>query len=277
MKLFTFLFLTSCLWLKESLAQKQPYHYNLEVVYEMSYRPDSLNLSKAEGEFMTLLVGNEQSVFCASKYLLMDSAIVAELRKGNTLGPPMSFFQQHGTYNSQVIFKDTSTIITVENPSRFTSATRYRYTEPRSVINWTMSEDTLSIAGILCQKAMANFGNREWIAWFALSVPVSDGPYKFCGLPGLIFEVYDTKQHWSFKLASLRATSKELEISFSNNKPVPIASKEAFLSKRKYHRDNRFNLMKMSGWTFSDPVALKKDFEEQAKHDNNWIELYNGE
>ncbi len=276
MKLFTFLFLISYLWVKESFAQKQPYYYSLEVAYEMSYRPDSLNLSKVESEFMTLLIGNEQSVFCASKYLLMDSAIVAELRKGNTLGPPMSFFQQYGTRYSQVIFKDTSTIITVEDPGR-TSVTRYRYTEPKSVIQWTISEDTLSIAGILCQKAIANFGNREWIAWFAPSVPVSDGPYKFCGLPGLIFDVYDTKQHWSFKLSSLRATSKELEISFSNNKPVPIASKEAFLSKRKYHRDNRFNLMKMSGWTFSDPVALKKDFEEQAKHDNNWIELYKGE
>lgn len=243
----------------------------------MTYRPDSLNLSKVEGEFMTLLIGNQQSIFCASKYLLMDSANVAELHKGNTLGPSMSFFQQYGTYNSQVIFKDTSTIITVETPSRFTSDIRYRYTEPKSVIKWTMSEDTLSIGGILCQKAMANFGNREWIAWFAPSVPVSDGPYKFCGLPGLVFEVYDTKQHWAFKLASLSAKSKDLEVSFSNHKPVPIASKEAFLSKRKYHRDNRFNLMKMNGVTFSNPIGFKRSFDEKAKHDNNWIELYDGE
>jgi GLPGLI family protein len=41
-------------------------------------------------------------------------------------------------------------------------------------------------------------------AWFALDIPISDGPWKFCGLPGLIMEVYDKGEQQYFCINGLQ-------------------------------------------------------------------------
>lgn len=43
---------------------------------------------------------------------------------------------------------------------------------------------------------MTKMGGRDWVAWFTNDIPIQDGPYKFCGLPGLIIKIEDdTKTH----------------------------------------------------------------------------------
>lgn len=257
-----------------ALAQKQPYNYQIQAIYKMTSQLDSTDKASVESEYMSLLCGQEQSLFCATRYLVMDSAITAESKRGNNLGPSMGFFQANGTHNSLVIFKDTTNIITFNNVSRFiVPATIYRFTEQKAELNWTILADTMSIGGIRCQKATVNFGNRDWTAWFAPSIPISDGPYKFCGLPGLIFKISDVHQYWNFDLISLNKKNTNLKINFLNKVPKLIKSKEAYLALKKYTRDNRFQLQQLSGSKFSDPAAFMKEYELTAKKDNNWIEL----
>src|SRR5690606_10669622 len=50
------------------------------------------------------------------------------------------------------------------------------------------------------QKATCDFGGRKWTAWFNTEIPLNEGPYKFHGLPGLIFEVSDSQNQFVFKL-----------------------------------------------------------------------------
>lgn len=269
--LLIFIIYKSCLPVS---AQKQPYHYQVQAIYKMTSQLDSTDKESVESEYMTLLSGQEQSLFCATRYLLMDSAITAESAKGNNAGPSMGFFQANGTHNSLVIFKDTSSIITFNNASRFiVPATIYRYTEPKAELHWTILEDTLSIGSVRCQKATVNFGNRNWIAWFAPSIPISDGPYKFCGLPGLIFKIYDVQQYWNFDLVTLSNKSTTVKINFLNKIPKSIKNKQAYLALKKYSRDNRFQLDLLSGTKFSNPATFIKQYEQEAKKDNNWIEL----
>lgn len=68
----------------------------------------------------------------------------------------------------------------------------FQYEDDINPQEWDLQEDSVkTILGHECQKATCNFRGREWTAWFALDVPISDGPWKFSGLPGLIMEVYD--------------------------------------------------------------------------------------
>lgn len=62
------------------------------------------------------------------------------------------------------------------------------------------------------QKATARYGGRNWIAWFTEEIPISEGPYKFNGLPGLIFEIYDDKENYKFTLQQIYQIKDKTEI-----------------------------------------------------------------
>lgn len=61
-------------------------------------------------------------------------------------------------------------------------------------LKWEISPETKIIGEYKTQKATAQFGGRKWVAWFCKDIPISDGPYKFRGLPGLIIEIEDDTQ-----------------------------------------------------------------------------------
>lgn len=69
-------------------------------------------------------------------------------------------------------------------------------------IAWTLSEDTVTVRGYLCQKATATFRGVEWRVWYTEEVPSSAGPWRLHGLPGLIVEA-ESEAH-TFCLAKLQ-------------------------------------------------------------------------
>jgi len=75
--------------------------------------------------------------------------------------------------------------------------------EDDMTINWQILPERKEIMGYSCQKATATFRGRSWEAWFTNQIPVSDGPWKFQGLPGLILEVSDSQNHFSFSCIGL--------------------------------------------------------------------------
>ena len=74
-----------------------------------------------------------------------------------------------------------------------------KYSEYIPVQNWVIQNDTLTVNGYLCQKATCEFRGRNYIAWFSMDIPISNGPWKFGGLPGLILKVYDHEQLYTFE------------------------------------------------------------------------------
>lgn len=56
---------------------------------------------------------------------------------------------------------------------------------------WSFNEGTDTILGYPCMHASVRLGGRCYDAWFSVEVPVSEGPWKFMGLPGLILKVED--------------------------------------------------------------------------------------
>ena len=77
------------------------------------------------------------------------------------------------------------------------------YSEPYPLPHWEIGEDTLTICGYLCQNATCSFRGRDFVAWFAPEIPVSQGPWTFGGLPGLILKVYDAEKLYTFECISI--------------------------------------------------------------------------
>ena len=75
---------------------------------------------------------------------------------------------------------------------------RGRYTEPFDEIEWTVGDSTKNILGYECIMAETYYHGRHWTAWFTPEIPLSDGPWKLCGLPGLILEATETSGQHSF-------------------------------------------------------------------------------
>ncbi|GAB2528702.1 GLPGLI family protein [Spirosoma aerophilum] len=114
-------------------------------------------------------------------------------------------------------------------------------------IDWKIINQFRTIGGMKCQKAEATTRGRFYTAWFTTEIPVSAGPWKLHGLPGLILEAYDNKGAVTFQFESLRmpapsGTSIEIPII----KPgMNILTEEAFL-KRRQDNNSRFDKMASS-------------------------------
>lgn len=71
-------------------------------------------------------------------------------------------------------------------------------------MKWVLHKDTKMIGTYKCKKATTHFRGRDFIAWFSPDIPVSTGPWKFHGLPGLILEAYDVDKLFTFHFLSLK-------------------------------------------------------------------------
>ena len=120
-------------------------------------------------------------------------------------------------------------------------------------ISWKLSTETKSVENYKLQKATTTFGGRNWIAWFNTKINLNEGPYKFRGLPGLIFEIADDQNSFRFNLIKsyqLKATydTSEFLESFAGQKAIPITEKI---------------LLKKQMELFNDPL---QDFKEDFKN-----------
>lgn len=88
------------------------------------------------------------------------------------------------------------------------------YIEDIPDYGWKLLDADTVICDYLCQKAQMTFRGRTWIVWYSQALPYSDGPWKLCGLPGLILKAQDLKGDFSF--AAFKITKcKDNEILFN--------------------------------------------------------------
>ena len=105
----------------------------------------------------------------------------------------------------------------------------YEGYEPTPDITWTLTDDTLTVSGYLCQQAMATFRGLEWHVWYTEEIPSSAGPWRLRGLPGLIVKAEN--QAHTFCLAGLRM--EESPITAPEQNPEVHRMKYAKLLKHK--------------------------------------------
>jgi GLPGLI family protein len=66
------------------------------------------------------------------------------------------------------------------------------------IISWELLNETKNINSFSCQKAIGNFRGRTYTVWFTNDIPVSLGPWKLNGLPGLILEATDSLNQFQY-------------------------------------------------------------------------------
>lgn len=94
--------------------------------------------------------------------------------------------------------------------------TGYLVEEVLPNLDWKITKDTLTLSGIMCQKAIANYEGKNWTAWFAPSLPFQSGPWKLQGLPGLILEAFDDQKTIQFQFAGFEK-AKEGDFARAND------------------------------------------------------------
>ena len=67
-----------------------------------------------------------------------------------------------------------------------------------NLFDWQLLEGDSTVCGYPCHKAQTTFRGRTWTAWYTLDLPYSDGPWKLCGLPGLILHACDSEGKFVF-------------------------------------------------------------------------------
>lgn len=78
-------------------------------------------------------------------------------------------------------------------------------------MKWKLLQETQEYNGYKLQKATTDFGGRTWNAWFCNEVNIKEGPYKFRGLPGLIFILEDADKNFIYKLISNKNLDTEFD------------------------------------------------------------------
>jgi GLPGLI family protein len=85
-------------------------------------------------------------------------------------------------------------------------------------LRWILGVNEKKIGGYICKSAELNFRGRDYIAWYSPKIPISHGPWKFNGLPGLIFEIKSKDGNISFTLDKFEESNfKNNEISKPND------------------------------------------------------------
>lgn len=151
----------------------------------------------------------------------------------------------------------------------------YLIKEDKPDFKWVLLTDTKLAGDVELKKATCYFRGRNYIAWYAISLPIKAGPWKFQGLPGLIYEVYDETMRYNWILESVKSTSFDFNddsLNFENEKTITI--KEYAELKNNTSNFNRNLLAKMPRGSsiveqknFRTGFEIKWEWEEDIKQD----------
>jgi len=109
----------------------------------------------------------------------------------------------------------------------------YVYEDELNAQQWEIHDSTKTLLDYSCQMATCDFRGREWTVWFSTDIPVSDGPWKFGGLPGLIMEAYDKRNQYVFTIVGLQKVEDE-----------PIYFSETYVGSKRFEKTNRIEFLK---------------------------------
>ena len=80
----------------------------------------------------------------------------------------------------------------------------YTYEEPMTMPEWILHEDTMTVLGYVCKRATTHYRGRDWEVYYTSDIPLSRGPWKLWGLPGLITRATDADHYFLFEMETFK-------------------------------------------------------------------------
>ena len=168
-----------------------------------SETPEGQDDSVTDTYTTILQFGPEQARFLDYLSFRVDSLVFAKA-SDDSLAKAIKEVDRSAFFFEPVVFQNwpegSLTVDDVLVPGTFT------YSEDMA-LEWTFGNGEKEVCGYPCREAKTSYGSRDWIVWFAPTVPANAGPWKLCGLPGLIMEAQDAEGLHHFIATSLRKSS----------------------------------------------------------------------
>lgn len=122
------------------------------------------------------------------------------------------------------VYKDVSNGVIVSRELVY-NGEKMQLTEPLPQFDWVILNEKKDFGGIICQKATLTYRCADYTAWFAPSIPVTVGPWKMGGLPGLIVELKNETVGHTYSLTQFQypistLPDNLLEVPRTKDKPV---------------------------------------------------------
>ena len=230
-----------------------------QVYYNMIFSNDSLQ-PQIKTECQTiLLIGSQYNAFLDYNSLRKDSLYDALAIKKANIGEIVATVLPIG---KQIKFKP-SIIKNYPVKGEYTfqemllSREVYRYVDNNVDIKWTLGKESKMIKGYNCKNATCTYRGRQYTAWYTPDIPISEGPYVFSGLPGLIMEISDTRQHYLFSINGFTTTGNHTPIYLSTDHIIE-SSRDQVRKAISNAKNDPASIINSLGNAKIDPATLAK-------------------
>jgi GLPGLI family protein len=277
MKLLLYIVILPYLYIGNASGQVDTSY--LKVSYNVIHLLDTTNHKAILNYPAILFIGQKSSFFESENKLYNDSidVLIKEKMAGGNGSVLFSAIppRRISSFESATIYKGFSKKEILEKVNIAFSS--YIIEDTIKRINWNIIDSFANINGYKCQIASTIYKGRKWFAWFCKDIPVSNGPWKLGGLPGLIIQAYDAKNEVKFVFNSLIKDSRKIEIKAPQKGLTKIDRKEYLKLLHAYAEDPQKFLESQLGpqyknfeGTFSNGILMSSP---KLKAPNNPIEL----
>ena len=137
------------------------------------------------------------------------------------------------------------------------------YSEPFNEQQWEISGDsTTTVLGYDCIMATGHYHGRDWHVWFAPELPVSFGPWKLHGLPGLILRA-EADGGFAFEATGIEKSDRPMLPVYSRDDYADTERRKA-LADEEYAQKNALKLLQAKyGITITSLSAEERKYDKR--------------
>lgn len=138
--------------------------------------------------------------------------------------PMKLYIMNFNTQQNQTADLGTGNLITSQKPYQYICFTKdnkdfiiqdfvqdnYYIFNDKPNFNWTFGNESKNKDGITLYKAFTEFRGRRYIAWYKKDDNLHAAPWKFSGIDGIIYEIYDEDNNFKWKLTKSEKTNEKI-------------------------------------------------------------------